>query len=328
VIALFKQKTPGNVGMLFIFGLLIKLPLFVYPKIAEPSEVDGKGYHWFFSFFDQPANLLFASIVAFGLLYIQALLVTILVNEYRMTARPTFLPGMSYLLITSLLPEWNYLSPPLIATTFIMWSISKLFQLYNLPAANSKIFNIGLLIGLASFFYFPSILFSACIFIGMMILRPFRLNEIVLFIIGIASPYYFYSIYLFLTDQFSLQQIIPHNYLHVPYMRNSIWLVASTIFLGFPFIAGGYYIQTHLRKMLIQARKNWSIFLLYLVMALFIAVINSSGLFTNWILMVAPFAAFHACTYSYPPRKWLPIVIFWAMLAFILTQQYATNAWH
>ncbi len=314
--------------MLFIFGLLMKLPLFIYPKIAEPSEVDGKGYHWFFSFFDQPANLLFASIVAFGLLYIQALLVTILVNEYRMTARPTFLPGMSYLLITSLLPEWNYLSPPMIATTFIMWSISKLFQLYNLPAANSKIFNIGLLIGLASFIYFPSLLFSICIFIGMMILRPFRLNEILLFIIGIASPYYFYSIYLFLTDQFSLQQIIPPNYLHVPYMRTSIWLVASTIFLGFPFIAGGYYIQTHLRKMLIQARKNWSILLLYLVMALFIAFINSSGLFTNWILMIAAFAAFHACTYSYPPRKWLPNVIFWAMLAFILTQQYATNSWH
>lgn len=314
--------------MLFLFGFLIKLPVFIYPKIAKLSGADGKGYHWIFSFFDQPANLLFASLIAFGLLFIQALLVTILVNEYRMTGRPTFLPGMSYLLITSLLPEWNYLSPPLIAATFIMWSISKLFQLYNLPAANSKIFNIGLLIGLASFFYFPSLLFSVCIFIGMMILRPFRINEIVLFVVGIASPYYFYSIYLFLTDRFSLQQIIPPNYVHVPYMRNSIWLVASTIFLGLPFVAGGYYIQTHLRKMLIQARKNWSVLLLYLIVALFIAFINSSGLFTNWILMVAPFAAFHACTYFYPPRKWLPIAIFWTMLTFILTQQYATNAWH
>ena len=314
--------------MLFIFGLFIKLPLFVYPKIAKPSGVDGKAYQWVSSFFDQPSSLIFASIVAFGLLYIQALLVTILVNEYRMTNRPSFLPGMSYLLITSLLPEWNYLSPPLIAASFILWGISKLFQLYNLQAANGKIFNIGVLIGLASFFYFPSFLFSICVFVGMMILRPFRLNEMVLFIVGLASPYYFYSIYLLLTDRFLLQQIFPLSYLHVPYMRNSIWLVASTIFLGFPFIAGGYYIQTHLRKMLIQARKNWSVILLYLVVALFIAFINSSSLFTNWVLMAAPFAAFHACTYTYPPRKWLPVAIFWTMLAFILTQQYATNAWH
>ncbi len=96
MIALFKQKSPGNVGMLFIFGLFIKLPLFIYPKIARPAEVDGKAYHWIFSFFDQPANLLWASVIAFGLLYIQALLITILVNEYRMTARPSFLPGMFY----------------------------------------------------------------------------------------------------------------------------------------------------------------------------------------------------------------------------------------
>ncbi|MFN2437976.1 MAG: hypothetical protein ABR503_02175 [Chitinophagaceae bacterium] len=328
MIALFKQKSPGNIGMLFIFGLLIKLPIFIYPKIATPSEADGKAYHWIFSFFGLPSNLILASVIAFGLLYLQALLITILVNEYRMTGRPTFLPAMSYLLITSLLPEWNYLSPPLIATTFIMWAISKLFRLYNLPAANSKIFNIGLLIGLASFFYFPSLLFSICIFVGMMVLRPFRINEFVLLIVGIASPYYFYSIYLFLTDRFALQQIIPSNYLNAPYMRNSIWFVASAIFLGVPFVAGGYYIQTHLRKMLIQARKNWSVLLLYLVVALFIAFINSSGLFTNWIIMIAPFAAFHACTYFYPPRKWLPIAIFWTMLAFILTQQYATSAWH
>jgi hypothetical protein len=248
-------------------------------------------------------------------------------NEYRMITKPTFLPGMAYLLITSLLPEWSYLSASLVANTFIIWAFIKLFELYNLPAANSKIFNIGLLLGLASFFFFPSLFFAICLLFGIMIMRPFRLNELVLLLFGIAAPYYFYAVFLFLNDRLSIRQLFPKVSINAPALKNSIWQAISVLLIAVPFLVGGYFIQTHLRKMLIQARKTWSVVLLYLLLAIFIPFTNNTYTYTSWIVAAAPFAAFHACTYFYPVRKWLPLVLFYLMVAFILVQQFVTKTW-
>jgi hypothetical protein len=326
VIGIFKQKAPGNIALLFVFGLLIKLPLFLAPKAAVSTPLDGKMYQWV-SMSLQGQLPVVSSIVAFLLLYIQALQVTNMVNEFRMIAKPTFLPGMAYLLVTSLLPEWSYLSAALIANTFIIWGFIKLFELYNLQGANGKIFNIGLLLGIASFFFFPSFLFAVSVLIGLMILRPFRLNELVLLLFGISAPFYFYGVYLFLFDRLSIQQLFPRLSFNMPVLKNSIWQVGSTLLLGIPFLMGGYYIQTHLRKMLIQARKTWSIVLLYLLLAIVVPFTNNTFTYTSWVVAAAPFAAFHACAFYYPVRRWLPVVLFYLMLAFILVQQFVTKTW-
>ncbi|MGZ5190386.1 MAG: hypothetical protein ACXWCZ_05165, partial [Flavisolibacter sp.] len=77
----------------------------------------------------------------------------------------------------------------------------------------------------------------------------------------------------------------------------------------------------------IQVRKNWSILLLYLMLAFFVPFINSDATFYTWILVAAPFTAFHACAYFYPPRKWLPFFLFFITVGYIFFQQYGTEAW-
>jgi hypothetical protein len=245
-----------------------------------------------------------------------------------MTTRQTFLPGMAYLIITSFLPEWNYFSAALVSATLIIWVFIKLFRLYNTANASSSIYNIGLIIGLSSFIFFPSVFFGICILLGLMILRPFRLNELALFLLGVITPYYFYAVYLYLTNTFSVSKIVPHFTWRVHDIHATVWLAVSTFLLIIPFLIGGYYIQTHLRKMLIQARKNWSILLLYLLVALFIPFINNTNSFHNWVLIAAPFAAFHTPAYLYPPKNWLPLLLFGLSIIAIVVQQYYTATWH
>lgn len=327
MIALFRQKSPGNVVVLLVFGLLIKLPLFLQPKWLMSPASDGWLYKAFIKALPETQGPILAGCLAFILVYVQSLILNHAVNEYRMTGRPTFLPGMAYLLITSLVPEWSYLSAPLMASAFIVWAFSKLFELYNAPSANTKIYNIGLLIGMASFFYFPSLFFSVCILIGMAILRPFRLNEFFLLILGMLTPFYFYAAYLFLSDQFSWLNLIVPVRINVPDTKPTYWLLASVVLLGIPFLMGGFFIQTQLRKMLIQARKNWSILLLYLLVAIFIPFVNHGHDYTPWVVAAAPVAAFHACAFLYPGRKWVSSALFFIMLIFILLQQYGQQFW-
>jgi hypothetical protein len=326
VIAVFKQKSPGNIAVLFIFGLVLKLPVFLYPKNVTAVATDGRLYQWLMAQFP-PDNGMLCSLLAFALLYVQSLMVNYLVTEYRLMGKQNYLPAMSYLLITSFLPEWNYWSAPLLANTFVIWMFIALFRLYNAANARPQVYNIGLLAGISSYIYFPSGAFVLCVLLGLMILKPFRLNEIVLFLLGCLTPYYFHLVYLYLGGRLSIANFFPHIAIKVPAIKSSIWLAVSTLLLTIPFLVGGYFVQVHLRKMLIQVRKNWSVILLYLLLAFFIPFINSDQSFHTWVLIAAPFAAFHACAYFYPQRRWLGLVLFFITVGYILFQQYRTPTW-
>lgn len=326
---MFRQKTPGNIFVLLLFSFLLKMPLFLYPKpvIATPNDADF--YQGLASALHSagPNGPMLASLLSLFLLYAQALMINYFINEFRMLSKPSFLPAMAYLLLTTLLPEWNYLSSPLVATTFILWAIITLFRLYNVQVARGTVFNIGLLLGIASYIYFPSAAFLICLLVGMMVLKPFRLNEVVLFLLGCLTPYYFYGTYLFLTGHLSFASFVPHVSVAVPSVRSTVWQAVGTLLLTIPFLLGGFFVQSHLHKMLIQVRKNWSILLLYLVLAFFVPFINSYATFSNWVLVAVPFACFHAATYFYLPNKWLPNLLFFFTVGYILYLEYGTKLW-
>jgi hypothetical protein len=199
--------------------------------------------------------------------------------------------------------------------------------MYNQPKAKATVFNIGLGIGIASFVFFPSLTFVIWILLGLMIMRPFQVNEWLLCLLGITTPYYFYGIYLFMSDQWQWDKIIPYLTVHVPSLRQSFWLAGSLLLLMIPFLMGGYLVQDNLRRMLIQVRKNWSIILLYLLIAFFIPFVNATDTFENWIMAAVPFAAFHASAYFYPANKLFPLIIFWISVGFVLFYQYFQHGW-
>lgn len=328
MVSIFRQKSPGNIIVLLIFGLLLKMPLFIHAKTITATQNDEDLYHSLISLINSSGNNAFVcALLSFFLLYTQALIINYLVNEFRLLPKHNYLPAMSYLLLTSLLPEWNYLSSPLLATTFIIWIFCLLFTLYNVAIARGVIFNIGLLLGTSSYIYFPAATFIICILLGLIILKPFRLNEVVVFLLGCLTPYYFFGAWLFLKGNLSFANFFPHISLIVPQIKSTIWLAASIMLITFPFLIGGYFVQLHLNKMLIQVRKAWSILLLYLLLAFFVPFVNSYSSFSNWILIASPFACFHASCYYYFEKKWLPNLLFFLTTGFILYMQYGTKLW-
>ncbi len=329
MVSMFRQKSPGNLIFLFFFSLAVKLPLFLWPKQVAATQNDGVFYRWMIGWFNGMAQGqgLLCSAVAFALLYDQAVMVNYAVNEYRLMPKPSYLAAMAYVLLTSLLPEWSYLSSPLVAATFVLWAFVKLFRLYNTADARGTIFDIGLLLGVSSYFYFPSASFLLCVLLGLVILKPFRPNEVVLLFVGAFTPYYFMAAVLFLTNQLSLASFLPHVSVNIPAVRSTVWLAVSILLLTLPFLAGGFFVQAHLRKMLIQVRKAWSILLFYLLLAFFIPFVNSNSSFSNWVLLAVPFACFHAATYYYPVKKWIANVLLMVTAGYVFYLQYGTPLW-
>ena len=306
-----------------MYGILLKLPIFLHPKIAQPQQIDGFLYKALLNWL-QPIgkNLpVIYAVIAFCLLYFQAVYFNKLVNYQRIMQRPNYLTGMSYLLITSLFMEWNVLSSPLIISSLLIWVWSKMSGLHNNQNPKSALFNIGIAIGVCTFFYFPSLAFAALIIFGLALTRPFKLAEWVLALSGIITPYYFLLAIVFLTDKWKGYKF-PGFAVTYPVFNQSQWAYAAIIIVLITSIAGIFYIQQNFRRQLIQARKSWNLTFLYLLVAVFVPFVNASHTFEYWILCAVPLSTFVAATFFYPAKNLFPVILHWLMVAFVIVISY------
>ena len=312
-------------------GILIKLPIFTDPTVPPASDpnhaVIYKEIIFFLKSISNNEAFVFA-LITYLILFTQALQLNSLINKNRMMQRVNFLPATAYLVITSLRPEWNHFSAPLLVNSIVLLIFSGLFDISNQYSIKGTVFNIGLAVGISSFVFLPSIILFFWLIFALMVMRSIRINEWLICFLGVTSPYYFYAAYLFFSDNWSWQRLFQPVTIAMPAPGQSLWLAIGSLLLIIPFLIGGYYVQENLRKMLIQVRKNWSLMLIYLLFALFIPFLNNSAEgFENWVLIIVPFAAFHACTYLYPPQRWIPVATFWLSIIFILVYQYGGPGW-
>ena len=297
--------------------------MFLHPYAPQPQQVDGFLYRAVLNVL-KPAAVQYAVIfpvITFILLYLQAVNFNKLVNDLRIMQRPHYLTGMSYLLITSLFSEWNVLSSPLIINSLLIWVWSKMSGLHSNQNPKTALFNIGIAIGIATFFYFPSIAFAALIIFGLAITRPFKLAEWLIALLGIVTPYYFLLSIVFLTDKWKGYKF-PGFAVTAPVFDQSRWAYAAIIIVLVSSVAGIFYIQQNFRRQLIQARKAWNLTFLYLLVALFVPFVNATHSFEYWILCAVPLSSLVAATFLYPVKRWVPAVLHWLMVAFVIVINY------
>jgi len=304
--------------------------MFLHPYVPESATGDGLLYDQIRSWLKGPGENFPAiyPILAFVLLYIQALLLNLLVNRYKLVAHPNSLLALSYLIITSLLPEWNYFSAALLLNTILVILLLGFLEVYNQSqGTNGRIFNLGLLIGLGSFLLFPSLLLVVWAITALMIMRPFRLKEWFVCFFGVTTPYYFVGLYLFFTNSFSWEKIFPGFSIDITQVKPSLWLAGAAFLLVVPFFFGGYFSQNNLRKMLIQVRKLWSLILLMLLTVVLVSLFTPAPDFRHWVMVAVPFAAFHTATYYYPGKRIFPELLFWLSVIFVVAYQYYGPGW-
>jgi hypothetical protein len=319
----FKINNPSNNILLLLYGFLLKLPLFLNPRMPMLQSSDGPLYSsWIIwmqrIFFGFPVVF---NLILFLLLYIQAISFNKAVNDQRMMQKPNYLTGMAYLLITSMYSEWFALSAAVICSTLLIWIWSKLCTLHNNHSAKTTIYNIGLVIGIASFLYYPAIIFVLLFMMGIAITRPFRLNEWLIGLLGIGTTFYFYAAWIFLSGQWNSFLFTPVSF-STPVFFETKWALAAILLVMLTLVLGFYFIQNNMRRQVVQTRKSWQLIYLYLLAAAFIPFINATNSFTSWILVAVPASLIAASAFFYPDKKWFPSVIHWGMVAICIAVSY------
>ena len=323
MIGFFKQKNSVNNLLLLVYALVLKFNLFLHPVGPLTQEEDHFIYTWLISILE-PLHLspVFYIIMAFILLYTQAMLFNRICNAQKIFAKQNFLPGMSYLLVTSLFAEWNVFSAALLVNSCLIWLFYRFITLQNASKPGAAIFNIGFIMGIISLLYEPALIFILITWIAIFMMRPFHIREWLINLLGITTPYYFLAIILYLANQWEWSKLQPSISFSLPAIPSSIFVTISLILLVLPFIIGGFMVQANLNKMFIQARKSWSLLLLFVIVSTLIILVDGGNNYVNWMLCAVPLTAFHAAAYYFSPGKVFPLVMHWIIFVYAMYLNY------
>ena len=310
----FKANIPYNNFLLFLYGLLLKWPLFLRPSVPAVQKGDSFLYKTLINWLSPAGNSFphIYSIIIVLLVYQQAISLNKLVNNQRLLPKPNYLTGMSYILLTSVFPGWFGLHAPLLVTSLLIAVLPGLCSLHNRPDAKTTLFNIGLITGLSILLYFPSIVFLILVLSGITITRTFRLPEWIIVFLGTLTPYYFIWAWIFLTNNTSID-LSPGFALSMLQMPGTVWAYIALGMLLLTIIVGLIFIQNNMRRLLVQSRKSWSILFIFLLVAILVPFLNFSPSFSYWILSATPLAVIMAAAFHYPDKKWFPQAMHWGL---------------
>ena len=323
MVRFFRSGNPLTVLLLLIYTLLVKFFYLLHPStfIADGSE--GLLYDLLVKWLQVLVGKspLFFTSIAILLLFLQTLLLTRIINHHRLFPKSTYLPAMSYLLFTSLWQGWNVFSPALLVNCIMLWVFSSTTELYTRTSARDVVFNIGFALGIAGLFYFPAIVFCVLLLISLLIMRPFRLAEWIIALLGLICPLYLMGTYLFLTGQMTLLWKIPNMGASLPMITDyKVWgaMIACLLF----FVIGWVLLQRPLKKMLIQGRKIWAALVIYVLVAMMVPFFNVHFSAAYWVLAVLPISMFAGNVFWSVTNDTFANIIHFIALAYVIVMQY------
>lgn len=320
MIRFFSGYNPLNVIILFFLGILMKLPGFLMPVLPHSDPTDGFLYIQILQSL-KPAGVVFPSlypILAYLLLFTQAVTLNGLINSEKLFPSQNLLVAFAFLFVTSLLPEWNVLSPGLIINTVMVWVWPQMVGLYHNSNPKSNLFNLGFGFGICSFIYFPSVYFLVLLIAALVIFRPFRLTEWIIAILGVLVPFYFLLVYFFVWDHWDqVYHIIPNHIISLPAVSYGwkFWVLFAIICIQ--FLPGIYLSSVFSQRMVVHVRKSWSFMIFYLVVAICLPFINSEKNLEPFIMSLVPISIFMAAFYFSLKKKLIGELLIWLSFAWI-----------
>ena len=199
VVGFFKNNSPVSYIVLPLFALIFWAVGFFVSHTSWDSGMPF--YNAAISWFSGAGRL--ATVLACVLMIAEAFLLNFIVNENEILTKPSFLPALFYIVFMSSDTAQLTLYPLLFANFFILLAIHKLVSSYRKDTAFPNAFDAGLLLSVATLFYFPCVVFFPLLYVGFVLFRPFNWREWVISLIGVLVPYTFVFTYYFWNDMLS-----------------------------------------------------------------------------------------------------------------------------
>ncbi|PLX25245.1 MAG: hypothetical protein C0599_00975 [Salinivirgaceae bacterium] len=197
-VRLLKGPQPSNILLIILFSVLLWLKLFwthdfESQKYFAPFLSTGSIYI--------NGQTFLSSIILFSLIIFEAFYMVRLNFKYIFIDKRTFFPAMVYILWMTLMIGNSYFNATVIANLFILIAFEDILKTDIKKLNINALFRTGILLGLATFFYWPVILILIPFWLITIILHGLNWRGISTQILGAIVPWMFVTTYYFLSGQ-------------------------------------------------------------------------------------------------------------------------------
>ncbi|MCX6290776.1 MAG: DUF6427 family protein [Bacteroidetes bacterium] len=312
MIRFFKSPQPAALFMVPVIVILLWLQVMV----KQPAGM-MLPFHW-----QEALPRFLVMFIAVALVSLEAIYMNNLFNRHEVLGKNSYLPAFLYVLLMSFALPVLWLHPVLIANIFLLVALDKTFSLFKNETAALALFDGGFMISMASFFYFPAVLFFAWFIISIAILRPFSFREWLIACIGFVLPYFFMSVYFFWNDRLVSKwesgiRLFASKTPDISFVtgRPLFWLFLLT---GFLFLLSMGKFRRNFYKNVVKTRLCQQLLMLYMVFAVLSAFLSTSVDFFQLTLLAIPFSLFFSNYFLLVKKKtWIPELLLWSLIILI-----------
>lgn len=307
LVRLFKTQNPFNLILLLILAISIRLPY-----LMDNSPIPVFNYNEPFStfIFGRYASLwdnkVWNVVITTLLYYAAALWLNKIVNDFSLIFKNTHLPSLLFVVITGIFPTFFTLDAAILIIFLQLWMFIRLFKLYKSNQATIIAFDLGVIVSLASLFYFPAIAWILLVWLALLIFRSFNWREWASSIMGAITPYIFVAFFYFWVNRWSdfvmfwqplknywQINIFPKNSDYLPLIPMALILIVS-----FNKLRDNFY------KNVVQVRKAQQLLIFSIIITAGSFYIKPSFSINHFILLAAPFAVFLSYYFLVAKRQW------------------------
>jgi len=246
-------------------------------------------------------------------------------TKYLLLGGRSHMPFVFFILIAGSRPGDSFLYPVLMALPFMLWSFDRLASSYRVQGSSYHSFEAGLLVGIASFFYVPAIVFVILVLIGIYLFRQANIREYLLGLTGFLLPFGFYFAGLFILDK-PLEHDVRQMLSLLMNPGRATLSLAEGIWTGCCFLVlliSSYFMMIRLQTKKIIVRRSFILFFWWFVLSILaFFLIPSAGKETLVFAAVPVSYLFSEYFFNTKNKKWGEVLLWVIIISLILSMRF------
>lgn len=250
----------------------------------------------------------------------QAIFLTMIVNEYKLTNDTTHLPSLFLILLYSIELFENGFNQILLSNTLTLIALYQLFKLYNVKTKITYLFNAGILIGIATLLYPPNIVYFLFIWIVLIYIATPVWRDFVVSLIGFVLPITYFLVYSFVTEDLytwnALIEKLP--FYSIDYLGFNFWEKLLILILALLLLVAGVGLLKVMQRSVTRTRRMLWVIVIYGLIAIATMLFNRFDYLVSIQMTFIPVALVLAIFFQNIKKQWLSELVFLCVLGLVV----------
>jgi hypothetical protein len=309
-------------AFVILWAIFIWSDGFVFFNDAKFKVIENPAPFYYF------INLLFKGtylinvIVAFVIVVVQAFMLNNLFTSKSLLERNSYLPSLFYITFMGFSFEMFGITPALFANFFLIIALDKILDVFNEEKVFLEVFNSGLLIGIASMFYFPVFILYLFLIVALAVYFLINLRGMLSSFLGFITPAFFIAVYYYLFDKIEEKADAYFSNIHLftvfkqDFSPFFYWFWIYVIFFG--LIAFYRVFVRYVAGKPVRIRKRFNVLVYFVLIASVSYIFIQDFYIEHFAIMVIAISPVFAVYFQEIRRKFWKESIFTLLIIIIL----------